>query len=347
MCIPEVRDSREVANRGGCWFIRGALKVHLGVDEAFNPARKAHPGFLVGDLAALSRKLLREGHAIESDEPLEGYRRAYVSDPFGNRIELLEPVVRAPAERSNPTEQAPYRSCLLLVVSSLFGKESLSGRLALQLIAGWKDLHPDAFVVERNLDADPVPHLTRQALLALGASAPKLDSGPISHGELSDMLIDELERAHTVVLAAPMYNFSIPSTLKAWIDHVACAGRTFRYGPGGPEGLLRDKRVFIVTARGGVYRSESGLPDRDCHEPYLRTILEFLGLTDITFIYAEGQRRGVEMAARGIDAAKAAIREIVEAERRRVATTRLQTGELLHSAQSPGEKRRRAPPDTE
>ena len=272
--IPEARESQQVAGRGGCWFIKGALKVHLGVDDAFRPARKAHPGFLVADLATLSSKLLSQGHAIEPDEPLEGYQRVCVSDPFGNRIELLEPVVPAPTERSIPAEKAPYRSSLLLVTSSLFGEESLSRRLALQLIAGWKDLHPNVFVVERDLDADPIPHLRRWNLLAWGANAPKPDSTPISHGELSETLIDELERAHTVVLAAPMYNFSIPSTLKAWIDHVARAGRTFRYGPGGPEGLLRDKRVFIVTARGGLYGSGSALPNRDCHEPYLRTILQ-------------------------------------------------------------------------
>jgi catechol 2,3-dioxygenase-like lactoylglutathione lyase family enzyme len=89
--IPEVRKPANLAKRGGCWFECGALKVHLGVEADFRPARKAHPAFIVDDLAALSAKLSKAGYPVKADEPLEGYRRVYVDDPFGNRIELMQP----------------------------------------------------------------------------------------------------------------------------------------------------------------------------------------------------------------------------------------------------------------
>ena len=90
--IPEVRKPPQLAERGGCWFERGALKVHLGVEANFRPARKAHPAFIVDDLAGLSSALAKAGHTLQSDEPLEGYHRVFVNDPFGNRIELMEPL---------------------------------------------------------------------------------------------------------------------------------------------------------------------------------------------------------------------------------------------------------------
>ena len=90
--IPEVPKPPNLAKRGGCWFVRGALKVHLGVEDDFRPARKAHPAFLVEDLQRLTRLIQSAGYALKEDEPLEGYDRIYVDDPFGNRIELMEPL---------------------------------------------------------------------------------------------------------------------------------------------------------------------------------------------------------------------------------------------------------------
>ena len=89
--IPEVKKPAILAKRGGCWFERGTLKIHLGVEADFRPARKAHPAFIVEDLASLSAALTKAGHALRSDEPLEGFTRVFVDDPFGNRIELIEP----------------------------------------------------------------------------------------------------------------------------------------------------------------------------------------------------------------------------------------------------------------
>jgi FMN-dependent NADH-azoreductase len=113
---------------------------------------------------------------------------------------------------------------------------------------------------------------------------------------LSDELIAELEVADTIVLAVPMYNFSIPSTLKAWIDHVARRGRTFRYTEKGPEGLLKNKKVFVLVARGGVYSKGTPYAAFDFQEPYLRTVLGFLGMTDVTFVHFEGLAMGPEAA---------------------------------------------------
>jgi FMN-dependent NADH-azoreductase len=124
-------------------------------------------------------------------------------------------------------------------------------------------------------------------------------------------MIEELEAADTVVLAVPMYNFSIPSTLKAWIDHVARAGRTFRYTANGPEGLLKNKQVFVVTGRGGIYSGDAPTRVLDFQEPYLRGILGFLGLTNVTFIHIEGLSIGAESAERGFAQARHAINAIL------------------------------------
>jgi FMN-dependent NADH-azoreductase len=104
-----------------------------------------------------------------------------------------------------------------------------------------------------------------------------------------------------------MYNFSVPTVLKAWIDHVARAGRTFRYTASGPVGLLKDKPVFVVTARGGVYTGESAARGLDFQEPYLRAILAFMGLNDVTFIHAEGMAISPEAASNGLQQARVAI----------------------------------------
>jgi FMN-dependent NADH-azoreductase len=123
---------------------------------------------------------------------------------------------------------------------------------------------------------------------------------------LADTLIEEVEAADVIVIAAPMYNFSIPSTLKAWLDHIARAGRTFGYGANGPEGLLKGKRVFVFTARGGVYSGESPAKGMDFQEPYLRAMLGFLGLDDVTFVHAEGLKISPEAADAGVATARRA-----------------------------------------
>ena len=125
--------------------------------------------------------------------------------------------------------------------------------------------------------------------------------------KLSDVLIAELFRADVIVLGAPMYNFSISSTLKAWIDHVSRAGVTFNYTETGPVGLVRDKKVYVFTARGGVY-SEGPAKSMDFQETYLRAVLGFIGLTDVTFVRAEG----LAMGESAVDAALTQSRQLID-----------------------------------
>src|SRR5262245_25480779 len=141
-----------------------------------------------------------------------------------------------------------------------------------------------------------MPHLDGATFAAMGTPPDEHTSSQRAATALSDELIAELEAADTIVLAVPMYNFSIPSTLKAWIDHVARRGRTFRYSENGPEGLLKGKKVFVVAARGGVYSKGAPAAAFDFQEPYLRAALGFLGLTDVTFVHLEGLAMGPDAA---------------------------------------------------
>jgi FMN-dependent NADH-azoreductase len=206
-------------------------------------------------------------------------------------------------------------SRLLLVKSSIFGANSKSSEVAEEFVRSWQDKHPGAQVVTRDLGADPVPHLALEHLGALMTPAEKRTAEQHENVAAADALIAEAEEADTIVIASPMYNFSISSNLKAWIDHVTRAGRTFRYTQeGGPEGLLKNKKVIVVTGRGGVY-SEGGMSAFDFQEPYLRTILGFIGLTNVTFIHVEGLKINKDAAAKGIASARAAIAGLLPAAR--------------------------------
>ena len=202
-------------------------------------------------------------------------------------------------------------SNLLLITSSLFGDPSKSTQIAGEFVDAWRRAHPGATVVERALAPDAIPHLSLDALGALMTPAEQRSPGQAASVAFADWLIEELEAADTIVLAAPMYNFTIPSTLKAWIDHVARAGRTFRYTAAGPEGLLKGKKVFVVTGRGGVYSGDAPAKVYDFQEPYLRGVLSFLGLTDVTFIHVEGLKVSPEAAEQGLARARDAIASAV------------------------------------
>ncbi|MDB5756261.1 MAG: FMN-dependent NADH-azoreductase, partial [Massilia sp.] len=130
--------------------------------------------------------------------------------------------------------------------------------------------------------------------------------------QLSDALVDELLAADVIVIGAPMYNFSVSSTLKAWIDHVARAGRTFEYGATGPVGLVTGKKVFIVTAAGGVY-SEGPSQAYDFLGTYLRSVLGFIGMTDITFVRAEGLAMGEAALADSLARSRTALNDLLPA----------------------------------
>lgn len=172
---------------------------------------------------------------------------------------------------------------LLQIKTSLF-HDGQSSRLANAFVQRWRQAHPGGEVIVRNLTADPVPHLTAERFGAFVTEPAERTPAQAEAAACSDALIDELARADDVVLGLPMYNFGIPSTLKAYFDHVARAGVTFRYTGQGPEGLLTGKRVYVFAARGGIYR---GTP-LDTQTDYVRNFLGFLGMQQVEFVYAEG-----------------------------------------------------------
>ena len=184
---------------------------------------------------------------------------------------------------------------ILHVDSSALGNHSVSRELGRAVVEKALLVHPAAQVAYRDLAANPLPHWAPAA----DASDPAVRAG-------SDVL-DEFLAADVVVIGAPMYNFSIPSTLKAWIDRVMVAGKTFRYGADGPEGLAGGKRVVIVSSRGGIY-SEGPMQALDFQEDYLRKVFGFLGVTDIEVVRAEGVNLSPENKQRAIASALEAIR---------------------------------------
>ena len=202
---------------------------------------------------------------------------------------------------------------LLLITSSLFGDQSKSAQIANEFVDAWRRAHPDTVIARRELTPASMPHLSFDALSALMTPAERRTAEQAESVAFGDRLIEELEAADTIVLAVPMYNFSIPSTLKAWIDHVARAGRTFRYTAAGPEGLLKGKKVFVVTGRGGFYVDNSSAKMLDFQEPYLRGVLGFLGLGDVNFIHVEGLKISAETAEQGIARARDAIAALATA----------------------------------
>jgi FMN-dependent NADH-azoreductase len=182
---------------------------------------------------------------------------------------------------------------LLHIDSSALGANSVTRELSAAVAARWQDEVAGLSIDYRDLDADPVPHLT-------GRSLAKAD--PVET-EQSERILQQFLEADVIVLGAPMYNFGIPSTLKAWIDRVAVAGKTFRYTATGPEGLAKGKKAIVVSGRGGVH---TGQPS-DFQEAYLRHVLGFIGVTDVEFVRAEGVSYSPQHRADALAAAHASI----------------------------------------
>jgi FMN-dependent NADH-azoreductase len=201
---------------------------------------------------------------------------------------------------------------LLQLQSSLFGADGASSRLADQFVEQWRAGNPDGQVIVRDLARQPVPHLTAERFGAFLAKPGDRDVAQQAVVAFSDTLIDELRSADVVVLALPMYNFGIPSTLKAYFDHIARAGVTFRYTDTGPVGLLTGKQIYVFAARGGVY---AGTP-ADTQTGYVRHFLGFLGMTDIDFVYAEGLAMGEAPRNAALAAAAERIARIAEVGKR-------------------------------
>ncbi len=176
-----------------------------------------------------------------------------------------------------------------------------STRLADSVVARLRTDHPEAEFTLRDLAATPHPVLDEVALAALFTPADQRSAAQAQRVALDDALIAELQAHDTLVLGVPMYNFGVSVQLKTWIDAIARAGVTFRYTAQGPEGLLKGKTVYVALARGGLYRDTAN----DSQVPYLKSVLGFLGMTDVKFIYAEGLAMGPEAAAKGFAQAQA------------------------------------------
>jgi len=192
---------------------------------------------------------------------------------------------------------------ILHIVSSSRGNASYSNRVASNVVDELVRRDPDATVTVRNVATDPLPHIDDDFV-----TATRSPNGPQTERQRallaqSDVLVDELFAADVVVLGAPMINFTIPSTLKAWIDNVARAGRTFSYSEAGPKGLVTGKQVIIIGARGGVY-SEAAKP-LDFQIPYLKSVLGFLGMTEVEVLEVDGTAYGPEAAEKAVTAATA------------------------------------------
>jgi FMN-dependent NADH-azoreductase len=201
-------------------------------------------------------------------------------------------------------------STVLVLTSSALGEASASGQLAREAAAQLRAQDPGLRIVTRDLGSNPVPHLTPDCAAAIGGAEPANERQAAARA-LSDELIAELKAADTIVIGAPMYNFGIASTLKAWFDHVLRARVTFRYAEAGPEGLLKGKRAIVILTRGGLY-SEGPASWMDAQEPHLRAMLGFIGIDDVTFVRAERLAFGVEARAQSIEAARELIQEAVE-----------------------------------
>lgn len=198
---------------------------------------------------------------------------------------------------------------ILALTSSVAGSASVSDPLVAEAIRQLRALHPDARLVQRDLATNPVPHLLPGTFAGVRAEA----GTPAEQAAraLSDELIAEVNAADVIVIGAPMYNFSMPTTLRAWFDHVLRPRVTFAYGPDGPRGLVGDKPVIVIESRGGVY-SEGPAASADFQEPYIRLLLGFIGLTDVRFVRAERIGFGPEARAAAIEEATRAIRIAVQ-----------------------------------
>jgi FMN-dependent NADH-azoreductase len=197
---------------------------------------------------------------------------------------------------------------LLQITASIQGENGQSSQLANRFVAAWRSQHPQARVIHRDLAADPVPHLTAERFGAFLAQPEQRDDRQHAIARYSDTLIEELRQADLIVLGLPMYNFGIPSQLKAYFDHVARAGHTFNYTAQGPVGLLRDKKVYVFAARGGLY---AGAP-LDTQTPYVRDFLGFLGLKDVEFVFAEGLAIDAQRRESALEAARTHIDGLLE-----------------------------------
>jgi len=196
---------------------------------------------------------------------------------------------------------------LLQIVSGIGSLNGHSAQLAEQFSQRWLAGNPGGRILRRDFSVDPVPHLTAERFQAF--YTPEAQRTPEQQAivEFSDSLISEINAAEVVVFAVPMHNFSVPSTLRTYFDHIARAGVTFRYTANGPEGLIKGKQARVFITRGGVYPESA-----DTQTPYIRQFLGFIGITDVVFVHAEGMSLGDSAREQSLSNARLAIAALLE-----------------------------------
>ncbi|WP_334007125.1 FMN-dependent NADH-azoreductase [Burkholderia cepacia] len=200
---------------------------------------------------------------------------------------------------------------ILHLDSSMLGNSSITRELSAAVVAGLRAQHPSAHVTYRDLVHDEIRHLTgpiAAGFRQIGVGA--LDDATAREHELSEALVKEFLASDVIVIGAPMYNFSVPNQLKAWLDRVAQAGRTFRYTENGPVGLAGGKQVIVASARGGFY-ADAPLSHMDFQESYLKAFFGFLGITDVRFVRAEGASKGQAVRDESIALARATLTDVL------------------------------------
>jgi FMN-dependent NADH-azoreductase len=180
----------------------------------------------------------------------------------------------------------------LLRIDSSARRKSVSRQLTEKFVEAWKQQNPDGAIITRDLTATRLPLITDEWTHAAFSDPATLTPAQQEALSISDEMVEELLAADTIVIGAPMYNLTVSAPLKAWIDQIVRVGRTFLHSPAGPEGVLKGKKVVVLTSRGGSFRPGTITAQYDHQEPYLRHILGFVGLTDVTFIHAENQKPG-------------------------------------------------------
>ncbi|WP_419797691.1 MAG: FMN-dependent NADH-azoreductase [Terasakiella sp.] len=203
-------------------------------------------------------------------------------------------------------------SKLLVIHSSPMGDKSVTRQLGAAFVESYQSIHNGVEVIERDVSALNLPHLDGEILGAFVTPAADRTDEQAAHAKRSEQLIAEFKEADSVVIGAPMHNFGIPSSLKAYIDHIARAGETFTYTENGPIGLVEDKPVYVIGARGGDY-SENGYPHMDFVLPYLKTVLGFIGVQNVTLLQANGIAMGEDAAAQAIAGATQEIAKALAA----------------------------------
>ena len=195
---------------------------------------------------------------------------------------------------------------LLHIDSSILGDNSASRQLSRDVVKAWQAADPEVVVSYRDLAGEAIEHFSAATLMAAGTPAELRDAVQKHEAQLSADTLAQFLAADAVVIAAPMYNFTIPTQLKAWIDRIAVAGQTFRYTEAGPEGLCGNKKVIVVSTSGGLH---AGQATGVAHEDYLKVMLGFMGITDVEFVRAHGLAYGEEVRTKAMNDAQVHINQ--------------------------------------